>query len=153
MKVIVAMAFRPTKYGRIKPHKKFHLSGVKSNTKIATLFQILVLYCFIASFYSTGILSSGYTYSNDHRTANEERYLPIAGVDLFTNTTKPENIVVSFNTFLSFSIKNQLNDFLAYRQVTDLFLLNASSKYIFYARNTVERFEQTDIIFPFHYYW
>lgn len=126
---------------------------MKKVTNIATLFQMLVLYCFIVSFYSTGILSSGYAYPNDHRSANEERYLPIAGVDLFTHTTKPENVVVSFNSLLSFSLKNSFNDFLASRQATDLFLLNASSKYIFYASNTVERFQQTDIIFPFHYFW
>ena len=125
---------------------------MKKIVKAATLFHILVLYCFIVSLYTAGISASGIHLQND-RSTSEEGYSPLAGIDLFTHTTKTQNVVNGLSKLPTFSLKNQISDFLAYRKATELFLFNSSSVYLFYARYTADRFPQTDIIFPFHYFW
>lgn len=125
---------------------------MKKVGKINVLFQILVLYCFMVSIYGTGIIAPVTSFQNNHST-REDGYSPIGGVDLFTITTKPEIIVIGHKNLPTFSFKNHPNDYLAHRKVTELFLLNSWSEYIFFATNIVVRLQPTDLIFPFHYFW
>jgi hypothetical protein len=135
-----------------KSYKTFYLCGVRMTGKITVLFQIVVLYCFIVSLCNIGIPSLGTSFRTD-RSTKEVGYSQITGIDLIIQTTKTENVVNVLHKLPSFSLKNQINNFLAYRKATELFLLNTSLKYIFYARNIADRFPPTDIIFPFHYFW
>lgn len=125
---------------------------MKKVVKAAALFPILVLYCFIVSLYSTGISASGIKFQNDQST-KEGSYFPIGGNYLLYHTTKTENVVNGFKNLLTFSFKNHTNDFLAHRKAAESYLFNTYSEYIFFAKNLVVKLQQTDIIFPFHYFW
>lgn len=120
--------------------------------KITVLFQILVLYCFIVSIYSTRILLPGIPFQNNQPT-QENGFSPITGVDLFTQTTKPENVFTGFKNLPTLSFKNFPNDYLAQRKAAESHLINHCSEYSFFAKNIVVRLEPADIIFPSHYFW
>lgn len=125
---------------------------MKKIVKITGLLHLLVLYCFIVSIYNTGLLSAGIA-SRNHLSTQEGGYFPKTGAHQFDHTNKTENIVNCFSKVLSFSLKNQLNNFVICRKATELFLLNTFSEYQFYSKNIAYRFPKTDIIFPFHYFW
>ena len=125
---------------------------MKKAGKINVLFQILVLYCFIVSNYNTGILAPVAPFHNNHSTKNDV-YSPVGGVDLFTVTTKPDNVVIGHRNFPTFSFKNHPNDHLAIRKAAETYLANSFSDYISLAKNVVIRLQPVNIIFPFHYFW
>jgi len=125
---------------------------VKKVGKITVLFQVLVLYCFLVSIYSTRMLASGIPFQND-RSTREDGFSPINGVDLFTISTKPENVVIGHKNLPTFTFKNHPNDYLALRKAAESYLLNRYDEYIFFAKNHIIRLQPADIIFPFHYFW
>jgi len=125
---------------------------VKKVGKITVLFQVLVLYCFLVSIYSPRMLASGIPFQND-RSTRQDGFSPIGGVDLFTITTKTENVVIGHKNLPTFSFKNHSSDYLALRKAAESYLLNRYDEYIFFAKNQIIRLQPADIIFPFHYFW
>ena len=120
--------------------------------KLRAFFQLIILYCFIVSTCSTGLWVP-LVNSQNVSSARELGYLPITGVDLFNNTTKPENVLNIFRNPLFLSFKIHLSDIGTYLETVDSMFFNKSSQYIFYAVNGITRFQPIDIIFPFHYFW
>ncbi len=127
-------------------------ASMKKVGKIIVLFQILVLCCFIVSICNTRILLPEISFQNN-RSTQENGYSPIDGAYLFTQTTKPENVVNGFKNLPIFSFKNYPNDYLAQRKAAESYLINNWSEYVFFAENIVVRLQPADIIFPFHYFW
>lgn len=132
--------------------KTLYICIVKKVDRIKVLFQIFVLYCFIVSIYSAGIHAPVTPFQYNHSTS-EDGYSPVGGVDLFTITTKPENVVAGHRNFPTFSFKNHANDYLEHRKAAESYLVNTWTEYIFFAANVVIRLQPADIIFPFHYFW
>jgi hypothetical protein len=114
------------------------------------LLSILVLYCFLVSFYCSSILLSN-TSSVKRQAANDEGYFSLASTNLFCHTAKSENIVASYNNGLPSSLKNH-DGFSTCARAAELFLVNTISNYLFAARHIIVRLRKTDIIFPFHYF-
>lgn len=106
----------------------------------------------MVSIYSTGILVPGTSFQYNHST-REDGFSPIVGVDIFTITTKSENVVIGHRNFPTFSFKNHQNDYLEHRKAAESYLVNTWSEYIFFATNVVIRLQPADIIFPFQYFW
>jgi hypothetical protein len=120
--------------------------------KLRAFFQSIVLYCFIVSLCSTGFLTPCISPQNVSSTRFGS-YLPIEGVDLLKITSKIENVSNSLSLYSSLLLKIHLNDLGVFQEAVESFFYNTSSQYIFYAANGITRFLQTDIIFPFHYFW
>ena len=125
---------------------------MKKVGKINILFQIFVLYCFMASLYSTTILSPEISFQNNHH-RSENGYFQKVGTDTLTQTTKPGIVVNDYKNFPTFSFKNHANDYLSVRRAAELYLLNGKSQYILFAKNIVVRLQPANIIFPSHYFW
>jgi len=106
----------------------------------------------MVSIYSTGILVPGTSFQHNHST-REDGYSPNFGVDIFTITTKSENVVIGHRNFPTFSFKNNANDYMSQRKAAESYLINNWSEYIFFAANVVTRLQPADIIFPFQYFW
>jgi hypothetical protein len=103
------------------------------------------------SLYSPGILISNATFSQDASTEDESNFL-LFSANLFCPAVNAKNY--SGFTDIPFSfLKNYLNKFSACPKEAEIFHEITFSKYIFYAGNIIVRFQQTDIIFPFHYFW
>jgi hypothetical protein len=106
----------------------------------------------MVSIFSTGILAPVTPFQHNHST-REDGYSPNVGVDLFTITTKSENVVIGHRNFPTFSFKNHPNDHLTIRKAAEIYLINSFSDYISIAKNIVVRLQPFNIIFPFHYFW
>jgi len=103
------------------------------------------------SLYSNSILTSNATFYKDPLTEDESYFL-LFSANLYSPAVNTKNI----NGFpdLPYSIlKNYLNKFSACFKEVELFHEITFSKYIFYTGNIIVRFQQTDIIYPFHYFW
>ena len=132
--------------------ERSYICIVKKAERLNVVFHIFVMYCFIVSIYSAGIHAPVTPFQYNHSTS-EDGYSPVGGVDLFTITTKPENIVTSHRNFPTFSFKNHANDYMSQRKAAESYLLNNWSEYIFFTANVVIRLQPADIIFPFQYFW
>ncbi|HZK97127.1 MAG TPA: hypothetical protein VFC67_23200 [Prolixibacteraceae bacterium] len=125
---------------------------MKKFDKINVLFQIFVLYCFVVSTYSTAIFVPDTNFKYNHST-REDGYSPIVGTDIFTITTKPENIVIGHRNLPTFSFKNHPNDYQSHRKAAEAYLVNTWSEYILFTTKVVIRLQPADIVFPFHSFW
>ena len=135
----------------ISPIKSYLCNIMKKVLKTGVLLLVLVLYCFTVSLYSHDLLRSNTAFSG--QSSEVKSYFSLASVNLFSHTIRTENSVNYFYHRLSSSLKSHLNDFLFKGVAVDSFLLKTFSKYIFYSRVIIVGFLQTDIIFPFHYFW
>lgn len=106
----------------------------------------------MVSIYNTGVIAPDTSFQNN-RSSRETGYFPIAGVDLFTLSTKPGNVVIGHKNLPVFSFKNHPSDYLALRKASESYHVNNWSEYIFFATNVVIRLQPADIIFPFQYFW
>jgi hypothetical protein len=64
-----------------------------------------------------------------------------------------EIAVSVFSTALPCPIRNFSGDYAAYVKAIQSLLLHSFSTYNFYYQHVLLRFQRTDIIFPFHYFW
>lgn len=125
---------------------------MKNSSKITSLLHILVLYGFIVSLYSTSDFTANITISKNIST-NDASCFSFVHIDLFCHSGKTENFVSGNCKLPVSSLKDQLNVFLACTKYAELSHTNSYSKYIYYAENNIIRFQSSDIIFPFHYFW
>lgn len=126
---------------------------MKKVLKIAVLLQLLLLYCFaIYPHQSENIrLSEGDSKINFHNTKS------LASFDsskLYSNSSVQTEFLSNNSTTLSSNLcKYPVRDvFIGYLNC-DQIHLNTVLKFIFKSLNNSIRFKQTDIIFPFHYFW
>ena len=125
---------------------------MKISSKISTFLHISVLCCFIVISYNSNLLTSIMT-SPAGKSILNENYSSIISANLFLPTGETDNVIHGYNINTPSSLKTNPNDFLACIKAKELLLVNLFSKYIFFSRNVVIRFQPTDIIFPFHYFW
>jgi hypothetical protein len=122
---------------------------VKKIANIVLLIPVVVLYCFFSGGYSTDRLVPERPVSHS---SNEKDHTSIGSAILFHRATLSENAGTIFNP-VPFSQKNKLSFTWSCRKITELTLSHHYSKYLFFSKNIIEWFRQTDIIFPFHYFW
>lgn len=126
---------------------------MKKVLKIAVLMQLLLLYCFaIYPHQKENIrLTDGDTKINFH---NSKSIASFDSSKLYSNSSVQTEFSSNYSINLS-------SDFSKY-PVKDLFFGNTNCeqihfnlvlKFLFKSLNNNIRFKQTDIIFPFHYFW
>jgi len=127
----------------------FYLCSVKKVLKIVLVLPIIVLYCHISGKYSAN-------HNQQERfvacATNEQDQFALSATIPLQHAVITENVASVIN-LISLSQKNKTSLFWTARKVTELKLLNQYSKYAFFARNIINWFHPTDIIFPFHYFW
>jgi hypothetical protein len=122
---------------------------VKKSLRIIGLLNISILYCFVISLYSGHTFGYNPDFSK-LTNSKTESYYSVVTANLFCHTTQTES---SVNVFPVTSLKTVAQQFSVCGKITEQLLFNVFSQYRFYSQNVLTRFTQTDIIFPFHYFW
>lgn len=125
---------------------------MKMYKRIIAFIHIIILYHFTIVFYSTTIVTLGDTLSKTQSSGDKSFFLLFSG-NLFCPATQTENIVKDFNEPSSSSPKNQFNGCVDRFKLEKAFFHITFSKYVFHTVYVIKRFQPTDIIFPFHYFW
>lgn len=113
---------------------------------------IIILYCFIISGYSYNHLKTETAFSKG-QSSDQKQYYSLVSDNLFCHTVQSEDSVNFVNNFPTSSPKDYHNYTLSSGKAAGLFISGTFLKYIFCSRNFIIKFRQTDIIFPFHYFW
>jgi hypothetical protein len=124
---------------------------MKKVFKIAALLHVIILYCLVLSVYSHGIACTEISVSTGELSQKEHNISSVSA-NQTGFAVQTENSVIGYNNLPS-SQNFHFNTFFGHHKSSDLFLLKTFPKYILYAKNIVVGFQQTDIIFPFHYFW
>ncbi len=103
-----------------------------------------------------GIYSNNAVKSNaisvESNAANDELCLSINAVKYF-HTLQTESFVNVMNNLPSPNFKNSMFKLLKCPAIAEEFFNSAFAKYHYFSHNILMRFYETDIIFPFHYFW
>jgi len=124
---------------------------VKKNASAIVLVNFLVLYGLSLSLFGSQIIGSDNS-SAKNRPCNNESYYAINPLDSFRHCIKTENLVDGFNNLPVTTLKKHFNAFSTKIKTAELFHINEFAKYITYTKSTVIDFEQSDIIYPFHFF-
>jgi len=90
-----------------------------------------------------------------------KKSLPIAGTSVYSNnsellhshTAQTETTLNNGSQVAPPTVKNTTGGKVTLLKTTQHVLLHAFHQYLFYATSLLLRLVQTDIIFPFHYFW
>lgn len=125
---------------------------MKKRLRIIALLNISVLYCFVISLYSGN--ASTYSSAFSKLTKSESKNCSALTVsDFLCHVPHAEVAAPAFTTAPPSSLKTPFNEFLDWAKLTEQVFFSSFSQYSFYSQNLLIRFRQTDIIFPFHYFW
>jgi len=119
--------------------------------KIALLLPAAILYCCIASYCANG--NDGYDSISSNKSAQQESLFSPVSSSHYGQAIQTRNFVNVLNQLPVYTLKNHLNDCSTPSKATESLLISHFSRYFFYAANCIIRFQPTDIIFPFHYFW
>jgi hypothetical protein len=122
---------------------------VKRFLKTSAVLSISVLYCFIISLYSGNTLNS----SAFSKSTGTEFSASEVSSNLFCHTEQTESVTSVYNQVSRTSLKNAFNQFSACSGAAAKLLFKSYLPYFYISKNIVVRFNKTDIIFPFQYFW
>lgn len=122
--------------------------------KSARIFLILTLFAFYG--YAVSLCNSNNF--NNHFPFSPSRF-PTQSYDslkysnLFCHIAQTESSILVFRNIPQDSLKKSFNEFSGcFKNIQHLFI-NIFSQYQFYSKNLIVRLQNTDIIFPFHFFW
>jgi hypothetical protein len=92
------------------------------------------------------------TISTNCKAENSELCSTINAVKYF-HTPQTESLVNVINNLPSPNIKNSMFKLLKCPAIAEDLFNTAFTKYQYFSLNILMRFFETDIIFPFHYFW
>ncbi|MGE5412324.1 MAG: hypothetical protein ACM3MI_15290 [Clostridiales bacterium] len=119
---------------------------MKEYSKIFSLLAATALYCVLVA-----VSASNTSCYNGSFESTDEGFSALT--EVFSSSAVPnEDSAHQFNFLSSLFAKINLNKSSVFRDITELILDCNSSKYILFARNSIERPEPTDFIFPHHYF-
>ncbi|HEX2683303.1 MAG TPA: hypothetical protein VHL77_05205 [Ferruginibacter sp.] len=124
---------------------------MKNALRNTALIGLSVLYCFVTSLYS-GVGNNAKAVTASSFNASDS-YTAAVSAKCFKHTVQSENSFSIFNHARPVSLKNSHNDFPACIKTTGALVLTRFQQYHFYSQNLLTRVRQTDLIFPFHYFW
>jgi IMP cyclohydrolase len=125
---------------------------VKKSLQITGLISIALLYCLTIGLYS-GIAFNGNAAFVKQGSTTKESYSHSVSAKSFQHTVQTENGVTVCNHSNPVTVKNTFKEFSAVNTVTEHILVHTFSHYSFYSDKLLVRLQNTDIIFPFHYFW
>jgi hypothetical protein len=116
------------------------------------MISIALLYCFTIGLYSGVAYAGNTTFSKQAGNATE-KYSNTVSAKLFQHTVQTENSITVCNHGNPVTVKNTYNKFSAVNKVTEQLSVHTFLQYNFYAHKLLARLLNTDLIFPFHYFW
>lgn len=119
--------------------------------KIVYLLTIAILCTFVLGLHSSNGFAHYATNSSSH--SENKHFSSEVTTNLFCHTTPSESSISAFGYTTSSFFKNDVKDFVLYVKAKEQLFLNSFTQYHFYSKNLLLRFQLTDIIFPFHYFW
>jgi len=123
---------------------------MKKFRRTLQILPILLLYCLTVSFYSGNTLLSKSIFlkGTGH---NEKSFFSFASINLLCDATKAENIQIQSNSVFPFSHgKDAMLS--PSHGVAERILANKLSGYFLRCKSILIKFQNTNIIFPFHYF-
>lgn len=123
---------------------------MKNFLKIVSSIGVIVLYCSVMSLYSNDSFVQKGDVSTERNFSNQQSYF-LASSGVHNQIAENENSSVTFySNILIIKIKEKLS---TVTKAIEHSFFCTYSQYNFYSNYILLRFLQTDIIFPFHYYW
>lgn len=120
--------------------------------QITGLISIALLYCLTIGLYSGIAFNGNAAFAKQSSTAKESYGYSVSAKS-FQHTVQTENGVTVCNHSNPVTVKNTFKEFSAVNTVTEHILVHTFSQYSFYSNKLLARLQNTDIIFPFHYFW
>ncbi len=111
-----------------------------------------VLYCFAIGLYS-GVAYAGNTAFSKQTGKESAGYSQVVAAKSFQHTVQTENSLTVCTHSNPVSVKNTHNDFSAVNIAAAHVFVHSFSQYNFFAHKLLVRLQNTDLIFPFHYFW
>jgi hypothetical protein len=125
---------------------------MKEWVRIVSSIQLAVLYCVAVVFYSSSSGALNSSFVND-QSNNAGHCFLFASPDIFAAEAQAISVIKEFEKLPFSAQKNYLNRFVTCVRTAELHLVSIFTRYIYHSHNEVERLLQTDIIFPFQYFW
>jgi hypothetical protein len=125
---------------------------VKKSLHITGLISIALLYCLCIGLYSGIAFNGNAAFAKQGSTAKESYGYSISAKS-FQHTVQTENSLTVCNHSNPVTVKNTFKELSAANTVTEQVLVHSFLQYSFYSNKLLARLQNTDIIFPFHYFW
>jgi hypothetical protein len=116
------------------------------------LVSITLLYCLATGLYSNAAYAGNIAFSkqDDKATAN---YSHSVSAKSFQHTVQTENSITVCNHNNTVTVKNTYKEFSGANRATENLLFHTFSQYKFFSHKLLVSLQNTNLIFPFHYFW
>ena len=125
---------------------------MKKSLHITGLISLALLYCFAIGLYS-GVAYAGNTAFSKQAGNATEKYSNAVSAKLFQHTIQTENSITVCTHNNPVTVKNTYKEFSAANIATEHVGVHTFSQYNFFSQKLLARLQNTDLIFPFHYFW
>jgi hypothetical protein len=129
-----------------------YLHALKKTLHITGLLGIALLYC-LATALCSGVAYAGNTPFSKQAGNSTEKYSNAVSAKLFQHTLQTENSITVCNHSNPVTVKNTFKDFSAINLATEHIYVRRFLQYNFFSHKLLARLQNTDLIFPFHYFW
>ena len=117
------------------------------------LVGLMVLYAFLVSFHIGDGLSPNSSLTTENSQSGTESYQSVTGKSLITHTSLTENVLSVITIGKAPSFKYRFSDITSCIRYGNRVVSNQLLQHASFYKDTYIGLLQTDIIFPFHYFW
>ncbi|MBK8520324.1 MAG: hypothetical protein WAT20_11045 [Ferruginibacter sp.] len=125
---------------------------MKKSLQKTGLISMALLYCLAIGLYS-GIAFNGNPAFAKQGNEAEKSYGHNVSAKYFLHTIQTRNSFTFGDYSSRVTVKNTYQKFSAANTITEQVLVHTFSQYRFYSHNLLVRLQNTDLIFPFQYFW
>lgn len=125
---------------------------MKKLLHITALTGIALLYCFVIGLYSGAVHAGDVSFSKLDGKATAS-YAHSVTAKSFQHTVQTENSITLCSHSNPIIVKDSYKEFLAANKAIEHVSGHIFSQYNFFSHKLLVRLQNTDIIFPFHYFW
>jgi len=125
---------------------------VKRSLQITGLLSIALLYCLAIGLYSGMAFNRTAAFAKQPNTTKESYGYSVAAKS-FQHTVQSENSLTVCSHNNPVTLKNTYKEFSAINKVTEQVLVRTFLQYSFFSHKLLLRLQNTDLIFPFQYFW
>jgi len=126
--------------------------GIRKNIGIAFLFLSILVYGLYANTYISSFSTFNTTKQSAHKIADLQTTLFVS-CDGLNNTSNQESRLVNTNQINTLSQNNLTSSPLLGVKIATLIHIVSYTTFLYYTWNCDVIFQNTDIIFPFQYFW
>lgn len=123
---------------------------MKNSTKLIVLLLLTTIYGF-----AIGLVNkpADYPYFRDIQQHNQSNYFLYITTNLHGFILQSESLLNVFNNFPTSEDKNQFNEYSVITQAKISLLKTIIAQYIAHSNCFTLKYQNTDIVFPFHCFW